>query len=235
MKSLRDTKFDLSVNERNFPGISSDANSFKRFLLSIDEERLPYLVQAYFRDRPPAAFADKPMLWQALRAWLSSRINSIGGCSISLWEFGLSGSANIGFSASPKKFGAPFGEQSDLDLFVVNTDLFEAISSEARKFTFSTNQSDRYRDARETVAAQLRRNILIDTKHIPAADQYVLNSIIHNEMSIIIDKLKLEGYTVKPSSVRVYKNWEALARQLKLNLSLLKTNLLNQQVAEGTK
>ena len=229
MKNLRHSKFDLNSNERSFPSIPTDAESFKKVLLAVDKERISFVVQAYFRDRTPAAFSTNPMLWQALRNWLSSRISSIGGIAVSPWEWGLTGSATIGFSASPNKFGIPFGEHSDIDLFVVNGELFNAIFEEAKKFSIAADNQSRYLAARDTLAGQLRRGFLIDTKHIPSVDAYRISSIVHNEISIIVDKLNIEGYRVKRSHVRAYRDWAALATQLKLNLSQLREGLAASQ------
>lgn len=229
MKNLRHSKFDLNPNERSFPSIPTDAEAFKKVLLTVDKDRISFVIQAYFRDRTPAAFSTNPMLWQALRNWLSSRISSIGGITVSPWEWGLTGSAIIGFSASPSKYGIPFGEHSDLDLFVVNGELFNAICAEAKRFSVATDNQSRYHAARETLAGQLRRGLLIDTKHIPSVDAYKSSSIIHNEISIIVDKLNVEGYRVKRSHVRAYRDWTALATQLKLNLSQLREDLAASQ------
>lgn len=229
MKNLRHSKFDLNPSERTFPSIPTDAETFKKVLLTVDQDRISFVVQAYFRDRTPAAFSGNPMLWQALRNWLSSRISSIGGITVSPWEWGLTGSATIGFSASPNKYGIPFGEHSDLDLFVVNGELFDAICAEAKKFSIATDNQNRYGGARETLVGQLKRGLLIDTKHIPSVDAYKVNSIIHNEVSIIVDKLNVEGYRVKRSHVRAYRDWVALAAQLKLNLSQLRKDLAASQ------
>ena len=229
MKNLRHSKFDLNPSERAFPSVPTDAETFKKVLLTVDKDRISFVVQAYFRDRTPAAFSGKPMLWQAVRNWLSSRISSIGGIAVSPWEWGLTGSATIGFSASPSKYGTPFGEHSDLDLFVVNRALFDAICAEAKKFIIATDNQSRYSGARETLNAQLKRGILIDTKHIPSVDAYKATSIIHNEISIIVDKLSAEGYRLKRSHVRAYRDWTALATQLKLNLSQLREGLAASQ------
>lgn len=232
MKSLRHSKFDLSPSERDFPCIPTDAQTFKQVLLAVEKKRLPFVVQAYFRDRTPAIFTDNPMLWQSLRNWLSIRITSAGGIPVSPWEWGLTGSATIGFSASPRKFGVPFGNHSDLDLFVVNPDLFNAICREARQFSAGADDWERYRSARDTLSEQLRRGILIDTKHIPSREAYKLSSLIHNEVSIIVDKLQAEGLTVKRSFVRLYRDWPSLATQLLVNLNGLREDLREQKPPE---
>lgn len=229
MTNLRHSKFDLSTTERSFPSIPDSAESFKIILLNIDKKRIPFVAQAYFRDRTPAAFSKNPMLWQALRNWLSSRISSSDGITISPWEWGLVGSAAIGFSASPSKYGTPFGEHSDLDLFVVNEELFNAINAEAKKFCIAPDNQNLHQAAKETLIRQLNRGLLIDTKHIPSLDAYKINSFIKNEISIVVDKLRAEGYQVKRSYVRVYKNWTTLATQLRLNLNQLREKLATSQ------
>jgi hypothetical protein len=169
------------------------------------------------------------MLWGALRAWLSNRVNRQCEVSISPWEWGLNGSANLGFSASPDKFGTKFGSHSDLDLFLVNAETYEKLAREARIFSSSNSDLNRYSDARDTVNRQLARGMFLDTKQIPASDKFPINATLLNEISIIVDKLRMEGYAVERSFVRVYKNWNGLARQLRLNILSLREKLAANQ------
>lgn len=229
MATLRHTKFELTLSERLISGIPADALAFSQALKAVSTDRLDYLVQAYVRDRTPAAFGQKPMIWGALRAWLTQRVERQCQVSISPWEWGLNGSANLGFSAAPQKFGAMFGPDSDLDLFVVNAELYEKVIREARLFAASNSEHQRYANARETVDRQVRRGLFLDTKQVPALEKFPTNAILLKKISIVVDKLHQEGYPVKRSFVRVYKTWHGLAQQLRLNVSALRESLISGQ------
>lgn len=228
MATLRQSKFELHQAERSISGLPVDSETFANALCAVSIDRIDYLVQSYVRDRTPSAFEKTPMLWGALRAWLTQRVSKQCQVVVSPWEWGLNGSANLGFSAAPRKFGTKFGCHSDLDFFLVNTELHEKITREARLFSASDSEPDRYRDARNTVNTQLNRGLFLDTKQIPATDKFPTNAILLNEISIVVDKLHTEGYLVKNSFVRVYKNWNGLAQQLRLNTTKLRESIISE-------
>lgn len=225
MVNPRHSKFELNPSERLISSISAHPDAFATALLTVDLTRIDYLVQAYIRDRTPFAFEKAPMLWGALRNWLTRRVNSQCDTSISPWEWGLSGSANLGFSASPNKFGVAFGAHSDLDFFVVNKRLYELIAREGRLFSASNSEIQRYQEARKTVDQQLTRGLFLDTKQIPASEKFPNNALLLNEISIIVAKLHVEGYQVQRSFVRVYESWHGLATQLRINIKSLRSSL----------
>lgn len=229
MSTPRHSKFELSAIERLIQGVPASSQVFSQALLDVSLDRIDYLVQAYVRDRTPAAFESIPLLWGAIRSWLTNRINKQCQLSLSTWEWGLNGSANLGFSASPDKFGIPFGSHSDLDFFIVNENLYEKVCREARQFSISKSDINSYQDARATIDRQLTRGIFLDTKQIPALEKFPTNSLLLNEISMVVDKLRIEGYPVKRSFVRVYKNWQGLALQLRLNVTSLRKSLDNNK------
>lgn len=229
MSTPRHSKFELNATERLIQGIPVSSQAFSQALLDVSLDRIDYLVQAHVRDRTPAAFETIPLLWGAIRSWLTRRINKQCQLSLAPWEWGLTGSANLGFSASPDKFGVPFGSHSDLDFFVVNENLYEKVCREARQFAISDVDAHKYRNARETVDRQLARGLLLDTRQIPASEKFPTNALLLNEISMVVDKLRIEGYPVVRSFARVYKNWQALAYQLRLNVTALRKSLGSKQ------
>lgn len=162
-------------------------------------------VRAYVQERTPAAFAGNPLLWESLRGWLGAR------CGVHAREIGLSGSAQVGFSIVPNRNWAAFDPSgSDLDLFVVNETVYTAVESEARRFTAINAASTLFAPQVKTVESLLRKRWL-DVKHVPADhDRYPRIAGLKNDASIVIDRLKLHGFSLKPSSFRVYPGWDAL-------------------------
>ena len=67
----------------------------------------------------PAAFETEPGDYEVLLQHLGDALG------LNRENLALVGSGRIGFSLSPEKFGAPFSEQSDLDVAVVAPELFD--------------------------------------------------------------------------------------------------------------
>lgn len=223
MSSVRTSRFDLTDAERSFPAPPLDPEGFKTALLKIRPDLIGYFVRAYVRDRVPSAFSDRAMLWEAIRQWMARRISSSSGIQISPFEIGLTGSANLGFSPVPRKYGTPYGKHSDLDLFIANEQLFELVQLDASRFVIT--EDPKFYDQRRTVRDQIVRG-LADTHNFPAShDDYPTTAMLLNETSIVIQKLNVEGVPSKRSHIRVYRSWADLARQMQLNFGLLRGKL----------
>ena len=184
-------------------------------LADVNKRDLVMFVRAYVQERTPAAFASNPMLWEAVREWFAARLSAHPR------QIGLSGSAQTGFSLKPSKRGIPFDPtSSDLDFFVVNEDYFSVVESEIRLFIARCAASSSFLDQTATVQRQLRMGY-VDLNQVPANhDQYPNLSRARNDVSIIIDRLKLHGFALKPSHLRVYQNWEALGRWVSRSFSI---------------
>lgn len=182
-----------------------------------DPAVLTMFVRAYLQERTPAAFAARPMLWEAIREWVAGRLN------VHAREVGLSGSAQSGFSVKQSKAGAPFDPQSsDLDLFVVNPRYFARIEGEARKFLTRSNTGASYQDQVKTVGRQLGLGF-IDLNQIPANhEHYPTLASARNDASILTDRLRLHGFSLKPSHFRIYKDWGALGMWVRRSYSVIR-------------
>jgi hypothetical protein len=198
------------------------SESFRENLLALDEDELPGYLRSYVRDRVPAAFVSRPMLWEAIRRWVSVRLQ------VEPLEIGLAGSAQVGFSCAPDRYGTEFSlNGSDLDLFVVNRELFEKLEAEIRRFVSQPNELDggRYRQQRETLRNTSRRGFA-DLKHVPAIhDKYLLCSAINNYASMIVHKLCKHEMTLRKSHFRIYRSWKELAAQTLVNFKHLRTKI----------
>ena len=202
---LRHTPFQLVPHEPLPAAPHLTPAELTNGIRRLSQSHLTSFIRAYVQERTPAAFSGTPLLWESVRVWLSNR------CGVHPREIGLSGSAQLGYSIVKAKKWAPFNPAlSDLDLFVVNANRYETVAAEARRFVAMYASSERY-------AAQVRttENLLsrgwVDVKHIPADyDRYPKVSNLKNEASILIDRLKLHDFDLKPSSFRIYSDWNAL-------------------------
>src|SRR3990172_5025478 len=68
----------------------------------------------------PFAFRARPAVYEALRLWLSRRLN------VQAKEITIIGSGRQGYSLSPdQNVGRPFGPKSDLDMTIISSSQFE--------------------------------------------------------------------------------------------------------------
>jgi hypothetical protein len=218
-------KFNLTELERNLPPPPLDADGLRNALGAIREDRIGHFIQAYVRDRVPAAFNSCPLLWESARRLICDRVERKLGVRMAPIEVGLTGSANLGFSPVIDKWGKPYGAGSDLDLFLVNDRLFELVQLDSARF-LKTDDS-RFVDQREAVERQLSRGF-VSTWLVPASrEHYKHCTELRSEAAVLIDRLNGEGMELKRSFYRVFSGWPALAGQLQKNFAYLKRELLN--------
>jgi len=191
-------------------------NELQTELRSLDRTALIMFVRAYVQERTPAAFASEPMLWEAVREWFAGRLQ------VHPREIGLSGSAQSGFSLKVAKRGVPFDpNSSDLDLFVVSENYFSSLDRELRLFISSNSSDTSYTSQAATVEKQLHMGY-VDLNQVPANhDKYPILAAARNDVSIIISRLQLHNFNLKPSHLRVYRNWGSLSAWVRRSYSNL--------------
>lgn len=185
------------------------------------EERMS-MMRTWVQDRSPVAFSSEPYLWEAVREWIAKKYN------LSPRQIGLAGSAQIGFSTHPRKAFARFQKDgSDLDIYIVSEALFKTLEQEALLFIKrqrTAEKSDFLQQA-DTIERIIKRGY-VDIHHIPAKrEHYPYCARLKNDASILIDKLGLSGFRLKPSHFRVYADWHAKAKWTKIQIDALVKSL----------
>jgi len=79
------------------------------------------VVQKYLFDRSPYCFADNPQRYIDFRKEICEQFK------IHLQNFAIVGSAKVGFSLNPTKFGVVFSDSSDVDVVLVSEELFQRL------------------------------------------------------------------------------------------------------------
>lgn len=209
-KPERETGFIFS-SVKTIIGVSNlSAEDFRETISALSEAELPGYLRSHVRSRVPAAFATQPLLWEAIRNWIAMRVR------VDPHEIGLSGSAQLGFSSAPQQFGRAFSSnRSDLDFFIVNGALFDALAVEIRQFCskYGAATASRYWDQVETLRRTESRGFF-DLKQIPADhDKYPRCADMNNRASIVVDKLKRHQFVLKHSFFRVYRSWHSFSNQ----------------------
>lgn len=181
------------------------------------------LARLWLSEGIPSAFRDCPAAYESVRSWLSTWL------SVHAKEIGLSGSARLGASLAPHKLGKPFGNTSDLDIFIVSSNLFDSLREEFRKWSFdfesgqlsprNVREAGFWRDNNMRGPRTIQRGF-IDQKMIPNLPTYPITKKLSQGMWLLIEKLKITPNTPHPkeASVRCYSSWDSFVRQVSLNL-----------------
>jgi hypothetical protein len=182
------------------------------------------LARLWLSEGIPYAFRDCPAIYESVRSWLSSCLK------VHAKEIGVSGSARLGASLSPKKLGKLFDGSSDLDIFIVSKDLFDALREEFRRWSFdfesgrlktSNNLEKKFWQDNNTRGPKLIYRGFIDQKMIPNRQEYPTTKAISQSMWMLVEKLKItqNAPKAKHASVRCYSSWDSFVRQTCLNLA----------------
>ena len=188
------------------------------------EQAQTALARLWLSEGIPSAFRECPAVYEAMRFWLSTKLE------IHTKEIGLVGSARLGRSLAPKKLGQPFSETSDLDFFTVSKCLFEKLSEEfcqwSRAFENgevtpkTAKQKQLWPENHKWGRSQIRRKFL-DHWKVPNFNQYPTTMKISHWMWVLVERLKCTPSAPSPirASVRCYVSWDSFIEQTCLNFT----------------
>ena len=193
------------------------------------------IARLWLSEGIPSVFMICPAIYDSLRCWIAERLE------VNVKEIGLVGSAQLGKSLDPDKLGALFADdKSDLDLFIVSSDLFkklkedfESWSADVENQRFDFGQFDAEKHERRFWKYNLKHNPenirrgFIDAKKIPAFLNYPTAKKIQETMELLILRLKNTEDAPKPkeASIRCYTSWDSFVQQNSLNLRCLAKQL----------
>jgi len=178
----------------------------------------------------PYAFRENPGLYDAIREWVSLRLD------VNPKEISLTGSARLGQSLAPKKIGSNFNEDSDLDLFVVSDSLFSRLKDDflawsddfdtGRTKAENPRQEGFWKDTRKRLEGLIAKGFL-DSYLLPSSEKYQSALSVNRAMSLLIIRLSETDHApkVKKATMRCYRNWESFVRQSSLNLEKAEQSL----------
>jgi hypothetical protein len=92
------------------------AEEFKQLILALDNHRV--LAKVFLLEGTPAVFKSSPMKYVIFRELVADRFE-IGSQDVC-----IVGSAKLGYSPSPYKYGVAFSETSDVDVVIISEPLF---------------------------------------------------------------------------------------------------------------
>lgn len=97
-------------------GKAPNPGEFRSLVLAVDSHNV--LAKVFLLEGTPYVFESSPMKYVIFREQVADRF-SVGSQDIC-----IVGSAKLGFSPSPVKFGKQFKEESDVDVVVISEELF---------------------------------------------------------------------------------------------------------------
>lgn len=92
------------------------ADEFKQLIMALDNHRV--LAKVFLLEGTPFVFENRPMKYVIFREQVADRFE-IGSQDVC-----IVGSAKLGYSPSPHKFGTPFAETSDVDVVIISEPMF---------------------------------------------------------------------------------------------------------------
>ncbi|GAB2866299.1 hypothetical protein GCM10027277_38930 [Pseudoduganella ginsengisoli] len=201
-----------------------DAEIFKSIVMNSSLRERETLVRLWLTEGIPYAFKSSAATYDEMRRWLAARLR------VHSKDVTLVGSARIGFSMKPTVFGRAFGKTSDLDLTIVNQDLFNACQADAEKFSFdfsesqiiprSETQKRNWEDSVRRLPSMIKMGF-IDTYLYPGNENYSVVKGIKDTMWRLTERLKKTPDVPAPTKVtaRVYRDWDALIERISFNLA----------------
>jgi hypothetical protein len=98
------------------------ADEFKELLMRLDSHHV--LAKVYLLEGDPFVFEQSPMKYVIFREQVADQF-AVGSQDVC-----IVGSAKLGFSPSPHKYGIPFKDTSDVDVVIISEPLFDRGSRE---------------------------------------------------------------------------------------------------------
>lgn len=92
------------------------SDEFRQLIQALDNHRV--LAKVFLLEGTPFVFENRPMKYVIFREQVADRFE-IGSQDVC-----IVGSAKLGYSPSPHKFGTPFAETSDVDVVIISEPLF---------------------------------------------------------------------------------------------------------------
>jgi hypothetical protein len=215
--------FSVSESGRNLRNAYPSYAVTKEFLSRAFGEEVDGFARLWLTEGIPSAFQEAPMLYEIVRQWLAIRAN------VHPKFVTMIGSARLGYSITPTKFGAEFTQRSDLDFVIVSKELLAKLSDEfatwsgdftaAKISPRNPKEREHWGENLRVVPTTLARRF-IDLNKIPTFTKYRVAQALQHAQWILTEKLRVTvgGPVVRKSTVRIYGDWGAFQNQLRRSL-----------------
>ncbi|XOB40664.1 MAG: biosynthetic peptidoglycan transglycosylase [Candidatus Nealsonbacteria bacterium] len=190
----------------------------------LDEKGKEALLRGFLSEGIPASFQKSSLFYENLREFIASSLK------IHPKNVVLVGSARLGYSLAPQKYGQLMHKRSDLDLAIISSYLFEDAVKVFYKWKkdfmvsrvnpVSNREKKYWKRNLDEIPKNIERGFLdtikIPNKYVFFSDIAKLCDSVKNEINKFSDS---EVSKINKVSIRVYKNWHAFFIQNVLNLN----------------
>lgn len=216
--------FVTTEASRRLTGQYPDSELVLALIKENDKAALGGFCQQWNSEGVPHFFRQNPMLYETVRDWIARQLGIHGK------ELTIIGSARIGYSVAPEKFGRKFGRHSDLDLVAISPKLFERAHEECKRIASDwesgalkpTARWEKVHWPEDVVDLNRTANTrgFINTWDMPYRAAYPLAKRIAHICQEVVERLKDTdaGYEVKKASLRVYSDLASFIKQTRINL-----------------
>lgn len=214
------TGFEISGAGRGLVDQFPTPGMVREILPRLNEDEVRSFLRQWISEGIPFAFRACPLVYEHLRTWMGYRLN------VEPRNITVIGSGRLGWSLSDRKsFGKPFDGESDLDFSVLSDRLFANVVADFELWKSKLNRGEekflnKYGPENlDRLPANISQGF-IDPYKIDYHRYLEHVRLLTNTESYGRQKLKAtEG--APPTcklSIRVYADFEAFLRQMKLNL-----------------
>jgi hypothetical protein len=185
-------------------------------------------VRLWLSEGIPAAFADRPMLYEESRSWIAYRLGRVA--IVHSKQVSLVGSARFGYSLKPRPtFTRAFGDESDLDFIVVSQALFDKAQEtslrfvndfEARRVTPRPGRQARLWPEDVDYIKTNLSNGFVQQGKVPTLPPYEVAKELEQTFWLLSEKLKrsVGAPAFSKASYRIYRDWDSFIARAVLNL-----------------
>jgi hypothetical protein len=222
IKSIMEA-FKVSTQLGDVIGAYPDAQLISNVAKHGGESARHAIARQWLSEGIPYAFKDCPGVYESVRSWIAVRLD------IDPKEVNVTGSARLGQSLAPSKMGKAFGVGSDLDVFIISSDLFDKLKSNFNQWSFDF-ESKTINSSNDTEDSFWKENLhrgpqniargFIDSKIVPNHEKYNHVRNVAQTMYLLKEKLDVTKHApnVRYASVRCYKSWGCYVQQVSLGL-----------------
>lgn len=216
--------------------VSLSPDDLKSLLLAMDN--FDVVAKVFLLEGVPMVFAKSPMKYLIFREQVADRFE------IGYQDVCIVGSAKLGFSPSPHKFGKPFAETSDVDVVIISSGLFDQGTHELFRYIHKVGPALEHEN-KKPVSVEARdwrlhkeavRNFVYENfnpAHLP--DDHPLRSHIFGSISSTSALfLALEPQVfVSKIRCRIFKHWRSAEQYYVNTLRQLKRQLSTGKLSEA--
>jgi hypothetical protein len=215
--------FKVSTQLRDLVGSYPDARSISDAAKHGGESARYAIARQWLSEGIPYAFKDCPGVYESVRSWIAVRLD------IDPKEVNITGSARLGQSLAPNKIGKPFGNDSDLDIFIISNELFEKLKKDFNEWSFdfeskiiaaSNNREDGFWKGNLHRGPKNIARGFLDSNIVPNHEKYSHVRNVAQTMYLLKEKLDVTEHApnICHASVRCYKSWGCYVQQISLGL-----------------